>query len=72
MLTDQAVKDLLGLTDPEHEGTIYQATCRNIPKRLESSILNTSSFLRYKCTSTDACTFSFNLENVKKETKAFQ
>lgn len=40
MLTDPAVKDLLGLIDPEHEGTIileqavtiYQLTCRNILK----------------------------------------
>jgi len=29
MLTDQAVKDLLGLNDPEHEGTIILRTGSN-------------------------------------------
>jgi hypothetical protein len=45
MLTDPAVKDLLGQIDPEHEGTIileqavtiYQQTSHNIPK--DSSLL---------------------------------
>jgi len=29
MLTDQAVKDLLGVIDPEHEGTITLRTGSN-------------------------------------------
>jgi hypothetical protein len=80
MFTQQAVKKLLGLIHPEHEGTTILLNASNYlstdmpycPKRLESYTLNTSSILRYKCTLVNGCDVSFILEKAKNKTRAFQ